>query len=117
MEIRSENELDGEESLFLPTVEYLQYLIARTQPAADGVAPTEEEWTEALGPGAQGDAPDPNTSPHWGAAKNAPREIDMLRFMIDSQRLAVRVNQDASDQPCQPPIIRGRSVRRRTFGR
>jgi hypothetical protein len=42
----SENEFTGEESYFLPTVEYLQYLISRTPPNSDGKKFDEREWEE-----------------------------------------------------------------------
>jgi hypothetical protein len=46
MKYRSEGEFQGEESYFLPTVEYLQYLIARTEANTDGKTPSEVEWEE-----------------------------------------------------------------------
>jgi hypothetical protein len=46
MKYRSENELEPKESYYLPTVEYLQYLVARTFFTADCQAPSESEWTQ-----------------------------------------------------------------------
>jgi hypothetical protein len=90
MKYRSENEYSHEESLVLPGVEYLQYLIARTEPNTSGAEPTEAEW-EAL----------------WGLTLEVlrlthqylftrkteatpPSEIDGLRFLLDSTRLGIR---------------------------
>ena len=92
IDYRSESDLIGEESYYLPTVEYLQYLIARTQMKGDGTAPTEEEWQE-LWQLAQKVLQ--LTQSHLmtrRTTKEPPSEIDHLRFMIDSQRLGVRVN-------------------------
>ena len=41
---KSENEFASEETNYLPTVEYLQYLIARTDMNIDGKKPSEKEW-------------------------------------------------------------------------
>ena len=46
IEHKSENEYRGEENYFLPTLEYLQYLISRSEPNADGRKPTEAEFSE-----------------------------------------------------------------------
>jgi hypothetical protein len=90
MKYCSENEYSNEESLALPGVEYLQYLIARTEPNTSGAEPTEAEW-EAL----------------WGLTVEVlrlthqylftrkteatpPSEIDGLRFQLDSARLGIR---------------------------
>ena len=43
---KSENEFTAEEVYYLPTVEYLQFLIARTIINADGEKPSETEWDE-----------------------------------------------------------------------
>jgi hypothetical protein len=91
MKYRSENEFTGEESYFLPTVEYLQYLIARTAPIANSGKPSEEEWDEIW---AQALKIMHLTYSHLIARPtltNPPTEIDELRFSLDSQRLIVRV--------------------------
>lgn len=46
MKYRSENEYSAEENYSLPTVEYIQYLIARSPVAESGGEPTEDEWNE-----------------------------------------------------------------------
>lgn len=91
LKYRSGNEFDSEESLSLPGVEYLQYLIARTEANTTGAEPTEEEWEAA-----------------WSLTLDVlrltqqylftrrteatpPSEIDDLRFHLDSARLAIRV--------------------------
>jgi hypothetical protein len=89
---RSETDLIGEQSYFLPTVEYIQYLVARTVPAKEATAPTEEEW-EVLW--SQALRVVNLTQSHLmtrGMSTQHATEIDHLRFLIDSQRLGIRVN-------------------------
>ena len=91
MKNKSESEFDSQESYYLPTVEYLQYLIARTEVNTDGTTLSEEEW-ETI----------------WDRAKKVlrltethlmtretdsipPSAIDELRFGLDFHRLMVRV--------------------------
>jgi hypothetical protein len=91
MKHQSEYEYTHEESRFLPTAEYLQYLISRTPPDAGARKFDEAEWQEL-----------------WGVAievldltyqylftrkteSTPPSEIDELRFMLDGRRLMVRV--------------------------
>ena len=91
MKYNSESEFNHEESYYLPTVEYLQYLIARTDLKTTGAKLSEAEWEEI-----------------WKQATKImklareyiftrktltvpPNEIDELRFFLDSRRLAVRV--------------------------
>ncbi|MHB0978161.1 MAG: YecA family protein [Minisyncoccota bacterium] len=91
MKYRSENEFLGEEAYFLPTVEYLQYLIARTAPITDSKKPSEEEWEEIW---AQARKIMHLTYAHLftrPTLTNPPTEIDELRFSLDGQRLIVRV--------------------------
>lgn len=91
MKYRSEGEFQADESYFLPTVEYLQYLIARTEANADGKKPTEAEWEEIW---AQALKILHLTQSHLLARKtltNPPTEIDSLRFMLDGRRLMMRV--------------------------
>src|SRR2546425_8983998 len=92
MKYRSENEFGLEESLSLPAVEYLQYLVARTEPNSTDAEPTEEEWQalwfltlDVLR----------LTQQHLFTRKTEatpPSEIDALRFHLDSARLGVRVD-------------------------
>ena len=49
MNYRSENEFASNESQFLPALEYLQYLIARTEPATDSIQLSENEWQQIWG--------------------------------------------------------------------
>ena len=91
MKYRSENEFGEGESYFLPTVEYIQYLIARTEPNADGTKPSESEWEEIW---EQALRVMDLTHSHLitrGTITNPPTEIDELRFALDGQRLIVRV--------------------------
>lgn len=91
MKYRSEGEFEGEESYFLPTVEYLQYLIARTEPNTDGKTPSEAEWEEIW---AKALKVLHLTQSHLlarGTLTMPPTEIDSLRFMLDGRRLMIRV--------------------------
>jgi hypothetical protein len=91
LEYRSENEFPLEESYFLPTVEYLQYLVARTEPGERNRAPTEEEWEAVWN---QALKVMRLTESHLilrGTLTDPPTETDRLRFMLDSRRLMIRV--------------------------
>lgn len=91
MKYRSEGEFQGEESYFLPTVEYLQYLVARTEPNTDGKIPSESEWEEIW---TQALKILHLTQSHLlarGTLTTPPTEIDSLRFILDSRRLMMRV--------------------------
>lgn len=91
MRYRSESEFQADESYFLPAVEYLQYLIARTEPNMDGKKPTEAEWEEIW---AQALKILHLTQSHLlarGTLTTPPTEIDSLRFMLDGRRLMIRV--------------------------
>lgn len=88
---RSENEFTAEEGFHLPAIEYLQYLVARTEPNASGAEPTEEEfqalWQLAL------DALR-LTQQYLFTRKSQtspPSEIDGLRFTVDHARLGIRI--------------------------
>lgn len=91
LKYKSENEFGSEEVYTLPTLEYLQYMISRTEIDADSKKPTEQEWKE-LWKQAVKILKDtqaylttrvPSTTP--------PNEIELLRFIIDGRRLMVRV--------------------------
>jgi len=91
MKYRSEGEFQTDESYFLPTVEYLQYLIARTEQNTDGKKPTEAEWEEVW---TQALKILHLTQSHLlarGTLTTPPTEIDSLRFMLDGRRLMIRV--------------------------
>ncbi|MDE1925498.1 MAG: hypothetical protein KGH79_05010, partial [Patescibacteria group bacterium] len=92
MKYRSEYEFAPNESYFLPTVEYLQYLISRTPANTDGKTLTEEEWS---GIWEQATKIIRLTQTYLFSRKTLstpPSEIDELRFTLDSQRLAIRVH-------------------------
>jgi hypothetical protein len=91
MKYRSEDEFTAEEGLYLPALEYLQYLVARTEPNTSGAEPAEGEWEGV-----------------WRLALDAlrltqqylftrksqtslPSEIDGLRFVVDHARLGIRI--------------------------
>jgi hypothetical protein len=92
LKYRSEGEFQADESYFLPTVEYLQYLIARSEVNKDGKTPSETEWDEIW---EQALKILQLTQSHLlarGTLTNPPTEIDSLRFMLDGRRLMIRVN-------------------------
>jgi len=92
LKYRSESEFQADESYFLSTVEYLQYLIARTEVNKDGKTPSETEWEEIW---AQALKVLQLTQTYLFTREtltNPPTEIDSLRFMIDGRRLMIRVN-------------------------
>ena len=91
LKYQSEFEYSKDENYYLPTIEYLQYLIARTPVAKTSIELSEKEWdilweqaikvlqlTEAY----------LFTRPR---SQDPPDEIDALRYEIDSRRLMVRV--------------------------
>jgi hypothetical protein len=91
LKYRSESEFQTDEAYSLPTAEYLQYLIARTEPNTDGKEPSDEEWENIW---AQALKVMRLTQSHLmtrGTLTNPPRELDDLRFNLDSRRLMVRV--------------------------
>ena len=88
----SENEYSLEESYCLPTVEYLQYLIARTPPGTNGKEPSETEWEELWEKAGKVLR---LTFTYLFTRKTVatpPSEIDELRFTLDGRRLGVRVD-------------------------
>lgn len=92
IEHRSENEFRHEESLYLPAVEYVQYLVARTEQNVTGDEPPEDEW-----PGIWSLVLDALRLTQQylltrGHQSSPPSEMDELRFYLDSARLAIRVN-------------------------
>lgn len=92
LKYRSEGEFQADETYFLPTVEYLQYLIARTEANKGGKTPSETEWEEIW---AQALKILQLTQSYLFTRKtltNPPTEIDSLRFMLDGRRLMIRVN-------------------------
>jgi len=92
MEYRSENEFSTEESFFLPGVEYLQYLIARTEAATSGHEPSEDEWEQLWSLTLEILRLTQTYLFTRGTVSAPPSEIDALRFLIDGMRLGVRVH-------------------------
>ncbi|MDD5500739.1 MAG: SEC-C domain-containing protein [Candidatus Omnitrophica bacterium] len=89
---KSEGEYSSEESWFLPTTEYLQYLIARTAFLADTKATTDAEWDELWSK-----ATDVIRLTHTylytrKTLTSPPSPTDELRFILDGMRLGVRVH-------------------------
>jgi SEC-C motif len=87
----SEYEYSFEESHYLPIVEYLQYLIARTEPNPDGGEPSEEDWDTLW----QQASKVFRLTSTWLLTRrplSSPSSVvDQLRFMLDSMRLGMRV--------------------------
>lgn len=95
MKYRSEGEYPSEDSLALPTVEYIQYLIARTPPTEGTVQPSDPQWEEVW---AQALTVMRLTQNHLiarGTITHPPTGIDDLRFMLDCRRLGGRVERYA----------------------
>lgn len=88
---RSENEYPSEDTLVLPTVEYIQYLIARTQPIAGGATPSEQQWDEVWERALAVMRLTQNHLIARGTITQPPTAIDDLRFILDSRRLGGRV--------------------------
>src|SRR5437868_5154263 len=88
----SESELSSDESFFLPTAEYLQYLVARTEFKPDAAKPTEEQWGELWAEAVKVLRLTQTYLLFRKTSSDPPTEIDHLRFMIDHQRLLVRVD-------------------------
>ncbi len=88
---KSENEYGLGESYYLPAVEYLQYLIARTEMNADGEKPSKAEWDELWG---QTIKVLEHTMSYLLTRKpleTSSSEINELRFNLDVRRLMFRV--------------------------
>jgi hypothetical protein len=88
---KSESEYEHEEVNVLPTLEYLQYLIARTEMNTEGKKPAEQEWKELW---EQAVKVVKDTQAYLMSRvppTNPPTEMEMLRFILDEQRLLVRV--------------------------
>ena len=91
MKYISENEYSHEESYYLPTVEYLQYLIARTDIKVTKSELSEAEWEKIW---KQATKIMKLTGEYIFTRQSLnfpPNEIDELRFFLDHKRLALRV--------------------------
>jgi hypothetical protein len=92
MKYKSENEFDSQETYYLPAVEYLQYLIARTAMKIDGEKPSEEVWDKIWEEVLKIlELTQSHLLFRKTLATSSP-EINELRFIIDSRRFAIRVN-------------------------
>lgn len=90
MKYKSENEFASDESYYLPTVEYLQYLIARTNLKNETKELTETDWNKLWDMAFEVIQ---LTSSYLFTRKtisNPPSPIDELRFNLDGRRLAIR---------------------------
>jgi hypothetical protein len=88
---KSEYEFAADEVHSLPAVEYLQYLIARTEVCDERKAPSEQEWDELWEQARKVLLLTQHHLMFRGTHKTPPSEIDELRFLLDSRRLAMRV--------------------------
>jgi hypothetical protein len=89
---QSESEYSSEESRALPGIEYIQYLIARTEPNLTGTPVPEKEWQELW---AAVDEALRLTGDYLftrRTASNPPSPMDELRFHLDHARLGIRMN-------------------------
>src|SRR6266478_3192422 len=88
---RSESDFAPHEVHFLPAVEYLQYLVARTQFSDSSATLSEPEWEQVW---ARALKVMQLTQAHLmlrETLESPPSVIDELRFMLDNRRLAIRV--------------------------
>jgi hypothetical protein len=88
---RSENEFSPDESYALPTLEYIQYLIARTPLNADPRKLSETEFEKLWNKAFEVMKLTQTYLITRAPENNPPTEIDSLRHMLDSKRLMVRV--------------------------
>jgi SEC-C motif len=88
---RSESEFSHEESFALPGVEYLQYLIARTETGTSGTEPNEEEWAALWSMTLETLRLTHQYLFTRKTQSSPPSPIDDLCFLLDSERLGVRV--------------------------
>jgi SEC-C motif len=89
---RSENEYTSEEAFFLPAVEYLQYLVARTDISTDSRTPTEDEWQQLWEQTLKVLRITQSYLLTRPPRSTPPSPIDELRFVIDNRRLGVRIH-------------------------
>jgi len=89
---KSENEYASEETYYLPTVEYLQYLITRTDMNIDGEKPSEREWERIWEKAIKVLKLTQSHLLFRGTLTTPPSEIDELRFILDMRRLLIRVH-------------------------
>ncbi|MEF8699273.1 MAG: SEC-C metal-binding domain-containing protein [Candidatus Accumulibacter sp. UW20] len=88
---QSESEYSSEEARVLPGIEYIQYLIARTEPNLTGATVSEKEWQElwvAVDEALQ------LTGQYLFTRRtsNPPSPMDELRFYLDHARLGIRMH-------------------------
>lgn len=93
MKYSFENEYGSEETRYLPALEYIQYLIARTSQNTDKKGVTEEEWNEIWGQVMKIMTLTQTFLFTRKTSANPPSEIDELRFFLDGMRLGIRVHQ------------------------
>jgi|SRR6266478_8131850 len=91
MKYHSENEFSRDESYFLPTVEYLQYLIARTPVPISVKQLAESDWDAIWGIATKILTLTNNYLLTRRTTTTPPTELDGLRFALDQRRLLGRV--------------------------
>jgi hypothetical protein len=92
MKYKSEGEFTSEESYYLPTVEYIQYLIARTKPNTTSKELSEIDWGELWKKAIYVVRQTGNYIFSRKTFNTPSDEIDEMRFILDSKRLAIRVS-------------------------
>lgn len=88
---KSEGEYGREETTYLPTVEYLQYLIARTEANIDGKIPSEKEWEELWNKALEIFKLTQEYLFTRETNSTPPTVMDEIRFDLDSRRLMIRI--------------------------
>lgn len=88
---KSEGEYGREETTYLPTVEYLQYLIARTEANIDGKIPSEKEWEELWNKALEIFKLTQEYLFTRETNSTPPSVMDEIRFDLDSRRLMIRI--------------------------
>jgi hypothetical protein len=91
LKYRSENQYSPEESYYLPAVEYLQYLIARTPANRDSRSIDETEWDMLWARVLDVFQSTRSYLFTRRSSGTSAKGIDSFRYMIDGRRLGVRV--------------------------
>jgi hypothetical protein len=91
LKYRSENEYSPTESDYLPAVEYIQYLIARTPANTSGKTPSAPEWDVLWEQVLKVMKLTRSYVMSRKTLVTPPSEIDELRFHLDIKRLSLRV--------------------------
>jgi hypothetical protein len=89
---KSEYEYSSDETYYLPTVEYLQYIIARTATNTGGKDPSEAEWQEVWEQGLKVLRLTGNYLFTRKTSTTPPSDMDELGFFLSNRLLMMRVD-------------------------